>query len=56
MAFGYAVVALLMFILIITIPFGIASGLANFKLIPVSLMPLGREIVDLPAERLTPPR
>ncbi|MGF7235101.1 MAG: YccF domain-containing protein [Frankia sp.] len=25
---------------------GIPLGLANFKLIPVSLMPLGREIVD----------
>jgi uncharacterized membrane protein YccF (DUF307 family) len=107
MAFGYAVVALVMFVLIITIPFGIASarialfclwpfgrtlvrrsdagaaslvgnviwfilagwwlaighlitgvfmcttiigiplGLANFKLIPVSLTPLGRDIVDL---------
>ena len=107
LAFGYAVVALVMFILIITIPFGIASarialfclwpfgrtlirrpdagagslignviwfvlagwwlaighvitgvlmcltiigiplGLANFKLIPVSLMPFGRDIVDI---------
>lgn len=107
MAFGYAVVALLMFVLIITIPFGIASarialfclwpfgrtlvrrpdagaasfvgnviwfvfagwwlaighivsgvamcltiigiplGLANFKLIPVSLAPFGRQIVDI---------
>ncbi|MBB4687991.1 YccF domain-containing protein [Amycolatopsis jiangsuensis] len=27
---------------------GIPLGLANFKLIPVSLMPLGKEIVDLP--------
>jgi uncharacterized membrane protein YccF (DUF307 family) len=113
MAFGYAVVALVMFILIITIPFGIASarialfclwpfgrtvvrrpdagagslvgnviwfilagwwlaighlvtgvlmcitiigiplGLANFKLIPVSLAPLGRDIVDIDqAQRL----
>ena len=113
MAFGYAVVALVMFILIITIPFGVASarialfclwpfgrpivrrpdagagstignviwfllagwwlaighlisgvlmcltiigiplGLANFKLIPVSLTPFGREIVDLDqAQRL----
>jgi uncharacterized membrane protein YccF (DUF307 family) len=111
MALGYAVVALLMFILIITIPFGIASarialfclwpfgrtlvrrpdagagslignvvwfvlagwwlalghlvtgllmcltiigiplGLANFKLIPVSLTPLGRDIVDLAQAR-----
>ena len=107
MAIGYAFAALLMFILIITIPFAIASlrialfalwpfgrmivrnpahgvastignvlwillagwrlalahlvtgvllcltiigiplGLANFKLIPVSLTPLGREIVDV---------
>ena len=106
MAIGYAVAALIMFILIITIPFGIASlriaifalwpfgrtivrhpshgiastignvlwfilagwwlaiahlitgvllcvtiigiplGLANFKLIPVSLTPLGRDIID----------
>jgi uncharacterized membrane protein YccF (DUF307 family) len=106
MAIGYAIAALVMFLLIITIPFGIASlrialfalwpfgrtivrhpahgvastvgnvlwfllagwwlalahlvtgvllcltivgiplGLANFKLIPVSLTPLGREIVD----------
>jgi uncharacterized membrane protein YccF (DUF307 family) len=92
MAFGYAVVALVMFILIITIPFGrtlvrrpdagaaslignviwfvlagwwlalghivtgvlmcltiigIPLGLANFKLIPVSVTPFGREIVDI---------
>ena len=107
LALGYAVVALVMFILIITIPFGIAAarialfclwpfgrtlirhpdagagslignviwfvlagwwlalghlitgvlmcltiigiplGLANFKLIPVSLTPFGREIVDI---------
>jgi uncharacterized membrane protein YccF (DUF307 family) len=107
MALGYAVVALVMFVLILTIPFGVASarialfclwpfgrtlirrpdagtgslvgnviwfvlagwwlalghlitgvlmcltiigiplGLANFKLIPVSLTPFGREIVDL---------
>jgi uncharacterized membrane protein YccF (DUF307 family) len=107
LAIAYAVVAVVMFILIITIPFGIASarialfclwpfgrtlvrrddsgaasvignviwfilagwwlalghlisgvlmcltiigiplGLANFKLIPVSLTPFGREIVDL---------
>jgi uncharacterized membrane protein YccF (DUF307 family) len=107
MAVGYAFAALVMFVLIITIPFGIAAlriavyalwpfgrtivrhpqhgvastignvlwfllagwwlaiahlvtgvllcltivgiplGLANFKLIPVSLTPLGREIVDI---------
>ena len=111
MALGYAVVALIMFVLIITIPFGIASarialfclwpfgrtiirrpdagagsligniiwfvlagwwlalghlitgvamcltvigiplGLANFKLIPVSLTPFGREVVDLEQAR-----
>jgi uncharacterized membrane protein YccF (DUF307 family) len=111
MALGYAIVALVMFILIITIPFGIASarialfclwpfgrtlvrrpnagagsvvgnviwfilagwwlalghlvtgvlmcitiigiplGLANFKLIPVSLTPFGRDIVDIEQAR-----
>ena len=111
LALGYAIVALVMFILIITIPFGIASarialfcvwpfgrtlvrrpdagtgslignviwfvlagwwlalghllsgllmcitiigiplGLANFKLIPVSLAPFGRDIVDLEQAR-----
>jgi uncharacterized membrane protein YccF (DUF307 family) len=111
MALGYAVAALVMFILIITIPFGIAAarmalycvwpfgrtlvrrsdagfasaignvvwfllagwwlalghlvtgvvmcltiigiplGLANFKLIPVSVTPLGREIVDVDEAR-----
>jgi len=107
MALGYALAALICFVLIITIPFGVAAlriavfalwpfgktvvrrsdagiasgignvlwfvlcgwwlalghlisgvalcltiigiplGLANFKLIPISLMPLGREIVDV---------
>jgi uncharacterized membrane protein YccF (DUF307 family) len=111
MAIGYALAALIMFLLIVTIPFGIASlriaiyalwpfgrtivrradhgvastignvlwfllagwwlaighlltgallcvtivgiplGLANFKLIPVSLTPLGREIIDVDAAR-----
>jgi uncharacterized membrane protein YccF (DUF307 family) len=111
LAFGYAIAALVMLILIITIPFGIAAGrmalfclwpfgrtlvrradhgvastigniiwfilagwwlalghlvtgvlmcltiigiplgLANFKLIPVSLTPLGREIVDIDQAR-----
>jgi uncharacterized membrane protein YccF (DUF307 family) len=111
LAFAYAVVALVMFVLIITIPFGIASarialfclwpfgrtivrrpdagagslignvvwvvlagwwlalghvitgvlmcltiigiplGLANFKLIPVSLTPFGRDIVDIEQAR-----
>ena len=111
MALGYAVVALVMFVLIVTIPFGIASarialfclwpfgrtivrrpdagagsligniiwlllagwwlalghlitgllmcltiigiplGLANFKLIPVSLTPFGRDIIDVDEAR-----
>jgi uncharacterized membrane protein YccF (DUF307 family) len=111
MALGYAIVALVMFLLIITIPFGIASarialfclwpfgrtlvrrpdagagsligniiwfvlagwwlalghvitgalmcvtiigiplGLTNFKLIPISLTPFGRDIVDLDQAR-----
>ena len=111
LALGYAVVALVMFILIITIPFGVAAarmalfclwpfgrtlvrrpgagagslignviwfvlagwwlalghlisgvamcltiigiplGLANFKLIPVSLTPFGRDIVDIDQAR-----
>jgi uncharacterized membrane protein YccF (DUF307 family) len=111
LAFSYAVVAVVMFILIITIPFGVASarialfclwpfgrvivrrpdagagslignviwivlagwwlalghlvtgvlmcvtiigiplGLANFKLIPVSLTPFGRDIVDVEQAR-----
>lgn len=111
MAIGYAIAALICFVLIITIPFGIASlrigvfalwpfgrtvvrrgdagvasgvgnvlwlllcgwwlailhlvsgallcltiigiplGLANFKLIPISLLPLGREIVSVEEAR-----
>jgi uncharacterized membrane protein YccF (DUF307 family) len=111
LALGYAVVALVMFVLIVTIPFGIASarialfclwpfgrtivrrpdagagslignviwlllagwwlalghlitgllmcltiigiplGLANFKLIPVSLTPFGRDIIDVDQAR-----
>src|SRR5829696_8865717 len=111
MALGYAIVALVMFVLIITIPFGIASarialfclwrfgrtivrrpdagagslignvvwfvlagwwlalghvitgvlmcltiigiplGLANFKLIPISLTPFGRDILDIEQAR-----
>jgi uncharacterized membrane protein YccF (DUF307 family) len=109
MALGYAFVALVMFVLIVTIPFGIASarialfclwpfgrtlirrpdagggslvgnviwivlagwwlalghvvtgvlmclvgiplGLANFKLIPVSLTPFGRDIIDVDQAR-----
>ena len=111
LAFGYGVVAVVMFILIITIPFGVASirialfclwpfgrtiikrpdagagsligniiwivlagwwlalghlisgvlmcvtiigiplGLANFKLIPVSLTPFGRDIIDVDEAR-----
>ncbi|MCZ7417291.1 MULTISPECIES: YccF domain-containing protein [unclassified Streptomyces] len=41
LALGHIVSGVLLCVTIIGIPFGIA----NFKLIPVSLMPLGREIV-----------
>jgi uncharacterized membrane protein YccF (DUF307 family) len=33
---------------------GIPLGLANFKLIPVSLLPLGREIVDIDSVHTVP--
>lgn len=38
---GYLLAGVLLCITIIGIPFGIA----NFKLLPISLLPLGREIV-----------
>ena len=41
LAVGHAVTGLLLCLTVIGIPL----GLANFKLIPVSLLPLGREIV-----------
>jgi uncharacterized membrane protein YccF (DUF307 family) len=65
MAIAYAIAALIMFILIITIPFGVAAlrigifallcltiigiplALANFKLIPVTFRPFGRDIVSI---------
>ena len=49
LAIGHLVTGVLMCLTIIGIPL----GLANFKLIPVSLTPFGREIVDVDeAERL----
>jgi uncharacterized membrane protein YccF (DUF307 family) len=49
LALGHLVTGILMCLTIIGIPL----GLANFKLIPVSLTPFGREIVDIDeAERL----
>ncbi len=42
LALGHLVTAIAQFVTIIGIPL----GLANLKLIPVSLMPLGRRIVD----------
>ena len=49
LAIGHLVTGVLMCLTIIGIPL----GLANFKLIPVSLTPFGREIVDIDeAERL----
>jgi uncharacterized membrane protein YccF (DUF307 family) len=47
LALGYALVALVMFILIITIPFGIASA----RIALFCLWPFGREIVDLDEAR-----
>jgi uncharacterized membrane protein YccF (DUF307 family) len=41
LALGHIVTGLVLCVTIIGIPFGIA----NFKLIPLSLMPLGKEIV-----------
>jgi uncharacterized membrane protein YccF (DUF307 family) len=41
LAIGHAITGVLLCITIIGIPLGVA----NFKLVPVALMPLGREIV-----------
>jgi uncharacterized membrane protein YccF (DUF307 family) len=47
LALGHLITGVLMCITIIGIPL----GLANFKLIPVSITPLGREIVDVDEAR-----
>jgi uncharacterized membrane protein YccF (DUF307 family) len=47
LALGHLVTGVLMCLTVIGIPL----GLANFKLIPVSLTPLGREIVDIDQAR-----
>jgi uncharacterized membrane protein YccF (DUF307 family) len=47
LALGHLVTGVLMCLTILGIPL----GLANFKLIPVSLTPLGREIVDIDEAR-----
>ena len=47
LAIGHVVTGVLMCLTIIGIPL----GLANFKLIPVSLTPFGREIVDIDQAR-----
>jgi uncharacterized membrane protein YccF (DUF307 family) len=47
LALGHLITGLLMCLTIIGIPL----GLANFKLIPVSLTPFGREIVDIDQAR-----
>jgi uncharacterized membrane protein YccF (DUF307 family) len=47
LALGHLVTGVLMCLTIIGIPL----GLANFKLIPVSLTPFGREVVDLDQAR-----
>ena len=43
LAIGYVVAGVVACVLIVTIPFGIAC----WKMIPLSLVPLGREIVPL---------
>jgi uncharacterized membrane protein YccF (DUF307 family) len=48
LALGHLITGVLLCITIIGIPLGIA----NFKLSPVSLLPLGREIVDVDDPRL----
>jgi uncharacterized membrane protein YccF (DUF307 family) len=47
LALGHLITGALLCLTIIGIPL----GLANFKLIPVSLLPLGREIVDVEQAR-----
>ena len=47
LALGHLVTGVLLCVTILGIPL----GLANFKLIPVSLLPLGREIVDIDQAR-----
>jgi uncharacterized membrane protein YccF (DUF307 family) len=47
LAIGHLITGVLMCLTIIGIPL----GLANFKLIPVSLTPLGREIIDIDQAR-----
>ncbi|MTD56658.1 YccF domain-containing protein [Amycolatopsis pithecellobii] len=44
LALGHIVTGALLCVTIIGIPFGVA----NFKLIPISLLPLGREIIATP--------
>jgi uncharacterized membrane protein YccF (DUF307 family) len=50
LALGHLITGVLQCITIIGIPL----GLANFKLIPISLLPLGREIVPVDALRSMP--
>jgi uncharacterized membrane protein YccF (DUF307 family) len=47
MAIGHLISGVLLCLTIIGIPL----GLANFKLIPVSLLPMGREIVSIEQAR-----
>src|SRR3954447_17508513 len=50
LALGHLITGVLLCLTIIGIPLGIA----NFKLIPVSLLPLGREIVDIDSVHAVP--
>jgi uncharacterized membrane protein YccF (DUF307 family) len=47
LALGHLITGVVLCVTIIGIPL----GLANFKLIPVSLLPMGREIIDLDRAR-----
>ncbi|MGB4135775.1 MAG: YccF domain-containing protein [Microbacterium sp.] len=52
LAIGHIVSGIALCVTIIGIPMGIA----DFKLVPVSLMPLGKEIVPSGSRGITPPR
>jgi uncharacterized membrane protein YccF (DUF307 family) len=52
LALGHLITGMLLCLTVIGIPL----GLANFKMIPVSLLPLGRDIVDVDQARAMDPR
>jgi uncharacterized membrane protein YccF (DUF307 family) len=52
LALGHLITGMLLCLTVIGIPL----GLANFKMIPVSLLPLGRDIVDVDQARAMDPK